>query len=242
MKIKKFISELFGTFLLVFLGTTAYALLGSTGLGSTYSTVAGILGIAIVFGLAMTFVYYIFRSISGAHVNPAVSIAMYFNGAITLVEMIIYIVAQLLGSLLASGLLVALLKCIPSVSLTTLGIGQNGYSSLSMISLNVKGAILIEAVLTFVFVLAFLHIVNDERLEKVSGLLIGMTLTLVTIIGIPFTGASINPARSFGPAIVMKCLGKGTVLNQLWVFALSPLIGALVAYIVYKLLKGEKIA
>ena len=240
MKIKKFLSELLGTFLLVFLGTTAYALLGSTGLGSTYSTVAGIIGIAVVFGLAMTFVYYMFSSISGAHVNPAVSIAMYFNGAISLVEMILYIVSQLLGALLASGLLLGILKCIPSVSITTLGVGQTGYSSLSMISLDVKGAILIEAVLTFVFV--FLHVVNDKRLERLSGLLIGGALTLVTILGIPFTGASINPARSFGPAVIMKILGKGTALNQLWVFLLSPLIGALVAYIVYKLLKGEKIA
>lgn len=239
MKIKKFLSELLGTFLLVFLGTTTYALLGSTGLGSTYSTVAGIIGIAVVFGLAMTFVYYMFSSISGAHVNPAVSVAMYFNGAISLVEMILYIVAQLLGALLASGLLLGILKCIPSVSITTLGVGQTGYSSLSMISLDVKGAILVEAVLTFVFVLVYLHVVNDERL---SGLLIGGALTLVTILGIPFTGASINPARSFGPAVIMKILGKGTALNQLWVFLLSPLIGALVAYIVYKLLKGEKIA
>ena len=239
MKIKKFLSELLGTFLLVFLGTTAYALLGSTGLGSTYSTVAGIIGIAVVFGLAMTFVYYMFSSISGAHVNPAVSIAMYFNGAISLVEMFLYIVAQLLGALLASELLLGILKCIPSVSITTLGIGQTGYSSLSMISLDVKGAILVEAVLTFVFVLVYLHVINDERL---SGLLIGGALTLVTILGIPFTGASINPARSFGPAVIMKILGKGTALNQLWVFLLSPLIGALVAYIVYKLLKGEKIA
>ena len=238
MKIKKFLSELLGTFLLVFLGTTAYALLGSTGLGSTYSTVAGIIGIAVVFGLAMTFVYYMFSSISGAHVNPAV----YFNGAISLVEMILYIVSQLLGALLASGLLLGILKCIPSVSITTLGVGQTGYSSLSMISLDVKGAILIEAVLTFVFVLVYLHVVNDERLERLSGLLIGGALTLVTILGIPFTGASINPARSFGPAVIMKILGKGTALNQLWVFLLSPLIGALVAYIVYKLLKGEKIA
>lgn len=242
MKIKKFLSELLGTFLLVFLGTTAYALLGSTGLGSTYSTVAGIIGIAVVFGLAMTFVYYVFSSISGVHVNPAVSIAMYFNGAISLVEMFLYIVAQLLGALLASGLLLGILKCIPSVSITTLGIGQTGYSSLSMISLDVKGAILIEAVLTFVFVLVYLNVVNDERLERLSGLLIGGALTLVTILGIPFTGASINPARSFGPAVIMKILGKGTALNQLWVFLLSPLIGALVAYIVYKLLKGEKIA
>lgn len=242
MKIKKFLSELLGTFLLVFLGTTAYALLGSTGLGSTYSTVAGIIGIAVVFGLAMTFVYYMFSSISGAHFNPAVSVAMYFNGAISLVETILYIVAQLLGALLASGLLLGILKCIPSVSITTLGVGQTGYSSLSMISLDVKGAILIESVLTFVFVLVYLHVVNDERLEKLSGLLIGGALTLVTILGIPFTGASINPARSFGPAVIMKILGKGTALNQLWVFLLSPLIGALVAYIVYKLLKGEKIA
>lgn len=242
MKIKKFLSELLGTFLLVFLGTTAYALLGSTGLGSTYSTVAGIIGIAVVFGLAMTFVYYVFSSISGAHVSPAVSIAMYFNGAISLVEMFLYIVAQLLGALLASGLLLGILKCIPSVSITTLGIGQTGYSSLSMISLDVKGAILVEAVLTFVFVLVYLNVVNDERLERLSGLLIGGALTLVTILGIPFTGASINPARSFGPAVIMKILGKGTALNQLWVFLLSPLIGALVAYIVYKLLKGEKIA
>lgn len=242
MKIKKFLSELLGTFLLVFLGTTAYALLGSTGLGSTYSTVAGIIGIAVVFGLAMTFVYYMFSSISGTHVNPAVSVAMYFNEAISLVEMILYIVAQLLGALLASGLLLGILKCIPSVSITTLGVGQTGYSSLSMSSLDVKGAILIESVLTFVFVLVYLHIVNDERLEKLSGLLIGGALTLVTILGIPFTGASINPARSFGPAVIMKMLGKGTALNQLWVFLLSPLIGALVAYIVYKLLKGEKIA
>lgn len=242
MKIKKFVSELLGTFLLVFLGTTAYALLGSTGLGSTYSTVAGIIGIAMAFGLAMTFVYYMFSSISGAHVNPAVSIAMYFNGEITLVELLIYIVAQLVGALGASGLLVGILKCIPSVSITTLGIGQNGYSSLSMIALDVKGAIIVEAVLTFMFVLVYLHVVNDVRLEKVSGLLIGLALTLVTMIGVPFTGASINPARSFGPAVVMKILGKGTALNQLWVFVLAPLIGALVAYIVYKLLKGEKIA
>lgn len=242
MKIKKFVSELLGTFLLVFLGTTAYALLGSTGLGSTYSTVAGIIGIALGFGLAMTFVYYMFSSISGAHVNPAISIAMYFNGEITLIESLIYIIAQLVGALLASGLLVGILKCIPSVSITTLGIGQTGYSSLSMISLDVKGAILVETVLTFIFVLVYLHVVTDVRLEKVSGLLIGMALTLVTMIGIPFTGASINPARSFGPAVVMKMLGKGTALNQLWVFVLAPLIGALIAYIVYKLLKGEKIA
>ena len=154
----------------------------------------------------------------------------------------LYIVAQLLGALLASGLLLGILKCIPSVSITTLGIGQTGYNSLSMISLDVKGAILVEAVLTFVFVLVYLNVVNDERLERLSGLLIGGALTLVTILGIPFTGASINPARSFGPAVIMKILGKGTALNQLWVFLLSPLIGALIAYIVYKLLKGEKIA
>ena len=86
--------------------------------------VAGIIGIAVVFGLAMTFVYYMFSSISGAHVNPAVSVAMYFNGAISLVETILYIVAQLLGALLASGLLLGILKCIPSVSITTLGVGQ----------------------------------------------------------------------------------------------------------------------
>ncbi|MBL1230109.1 MIP family channel protein [Enterococcus sp. BWB1-3] len=213
---KKAIAEIIGTFILVFFGT-ATAVLGNgmEGIGTT--------GIALAFGLTIIAAAYSIGTISGAHLNPAVSLGMWVNKRITTVELAYYIVGQVIGALLAS---FSLLMILEAGSLNTSNLGQNGFGDFTAM-----GALVIEIILTFIFVLVIMTVTSAKKGNaKLAGIVIGLTLTMVHLVGIPLTGTSVNPARSLGPAI----FAGGDALSQLWVFIVAPLIGGLLAALVAK--------
>jgi aquaporin Z len=153
----------------------------------------GILGIALAFGLSIVTMAYSIGSISGCHLNPAVSIAMFLNKRLNATELAYYLVAQVLGAFLGSATLVTILK-LSNMSIENLG--QNGF-----VNLESSGAFLVEFVLTFVFILVIMVVTGKKGNASLAGLLIGLTLVLVHLFGIPLTGASVNPARSLAPAV-----------------------------------------
>ncbi|GHU62452.1 aquaporin [Clostridia bacterium] len=208
---KKLIAELIGTFILVFISTgTAVFGNGMTGVG--------IAGIALAFGCSIVAVAYSIGTISGAHVNPAVSLAMFINKRISVYELIYYIIGQIIGAILGSAAVHFILR---ASSMTTENMGQNLTNSLS-----IPGAFVVEILLTFIFVLVILAVTSHKRGNPpLAGIVIGLTLTLVHLIGIPLTGTSVNPARSIGPAL----FAGGTALSELWIFILAPLIGGIIA-------------
>ncbi|WP_438762622.1 MIP/aquaporin family protein [Enterococcus sp. AZ194] len=216
--LKKAIAELIGTFILVFIGT-ATAVLGG-GIDGI-----GIPGIALAFGLTIVAAAYSIGTVSGAHLNPAVSIAMWVNKRITATELLYYVVSQVLGAILASFTLRFLLS---DAGKSLENLGQNGFSELGT-----GGALAVEIILTFIFVLVIMTVTSASKgNSKLAGLVIGLTLTLVHFVGIPLTGMSANPARSIGPAIFVG----GDALSQLWVFIVAPIIGGLLAAVVAKAL------
>jgi len=219
-----------------FIGTLILTLLG-TGVAVVYagaSTVAGIVATCLTFGLTIVAIYYSVGKVSGGHVNPAVSLAIYFDGRMSLVDLITYIIAQCLGALAGSGILFAILKQIPSAAITTLGLGQNGYGTASSVNLTMTGAIITELVLTTIFVLVVLTVSDDDRYTATGGLAIGGALALVHFLGLSLTGTSVNPARSLAPALVLAMIGETTALSQVWVFILAPLLGGIIAAVLYK--------
>ena len=216
--LKKAIAELIGTFILVFIGT-ATAVLGG-GIDGI-----GIAGIALAFGLTIVAAAYSIGTVSGAHLNPAVSVAMWLNKRITLTELAYYVVSQVIGAILASFTLRFLLT---DAKLPVDNLGQNGLGELSVV-----GALTVEIILTFIFVLVIMTVTSASKgNSKLAGLVIGLTLTMVHFVGIPLTGMSANPARSIGPALFVG----GDALNQLWVFIIAPIVGGLLAAVVAKAL------
>ena len=223
---KKYLAEFIGTFILVFLGTgTAVVLGGYTG-GGTETGFLGVVAIALAFGLSIVAGAYAIGHISGCHVNPAVSLAVLMSGKMSANEFVGYIIAQVLGALAGS----SVLAFVNTSSTTLEGYGANGFGDLSAVGLNMTGAIVVEVVLTFIFVLTILGVTSSKKTSHMAGIVIGLTLTLVHIIGIPLTGTSVNPARSLAPAI----FAGGEALAQVWVFIVAPLIGAALAAIVFK--------
>lgn len=210
---KKAIAEFIGTFVLVFIGP-ASAVLGG-GIGQI-----GILGIAMAFGLALMGMCYSIGTISGCHINPAVSVAMFINKRINFTELIYYIIAQCLGGILSSALLYAILK---SGNKPLTNFGQNSFGDFSW-----WGIFLIEFVLTFIFVLVILVITGKKDNPLVGGIVIGLALTAVHLVGISVGGTSVNPARSLGPAL----FAGGVALSELWVFIIAPIAGAILSSIV----------
>ena len=223
---KKYLAEFFGTLVLVFFGCgTAVVTGGFTGgVGGGF---LGVLAIAMAFGLSIVAAAYAIGNISGCHVNPAVSLAVFINGGLTVQDLIGYIVGQIAGAFAGSGILYLVSENSTMLS----GFGANGYDALSGVGLNLTGAIVVEVVLTFVFVMTILGVTSSEKTSHMAGLVIGLTLTLVHLIGIPLTGTSVNPARSLAPAV----FAGGDALSQVWVFLLAPLVGSALAAIVFKL-------
>ncbi len=215
--LKKEIAEFIGTFVLVLFGTGAAVLGGGIeGIGT--------LGIAMAFGLSIVAMAYSIGTISGCHVNPAVSIAMYVNKRLSLSELAYYIVGQVLGAVVATGVL----KIILSTSdMAVTNLGQNSFGALGA-----GGAFLVEAILTFIFILVIIVVTGKHGSPEFAGLVIGLTLVLIHLLGIPLTGTSVNPARSFSPAI----FAGGEALSQLWVFIVAPIVGGILAAITSKLL------
>ena len=217
---KKYFAECLGTFVLVFFACGTAAALGCNGADPN---VAYLLT-ALSFGLVIIAMAYSIGHISGCHINPAVSIAMLVAGKMTLSDFIGYVIAQFAGATLGAAALRGVLG--PESSL-----GANGlYNS------NIGASLIIEIVLTFVFVFAILGVTSKEKDSSVSGLVIGLTLVLVHVLGIHFTGTSVNPARSFGPALFVG----GEALSSVWVFILAPLVGGVLAALVWKALSNEK--
>lgn len=223
--IKKYLAELFGTFVLVLFGCGAASISGGI------DGVLGVLGIAMAFGLSIVAMAYVIGNISGCHINPAVSFGMLLSGKMKVKDFFGYIIAQFIGGIAA----IALLKAIVDNSAlgVSAGLGANGFDSLSHVTLSMLGAVIVEVVLTCIFVLVILGVTSDAKYASVAGIVIGLTLAFVHILGIPLTGTSVNPARSLAPALFTG----GLALQQVWIFIVAPFFGSVVAALIWKYLK-----
>lgn len=230
--VKKSIAEFIGTFVLVFCacGVAAY-------------TQGSLVATALTFGLVIVAMAYSIGRISGCHINPAVSLGCLITKRMTGKEFLVYVVSQILGGLLGGILVFGLFKM---ANVDLLGNACNyfaGYSAnnSSLTAGGTTAALLTEIVLTFIFVYVILN-VTDEKSgnKKIAGIVIGLTLTLVHLIGINLTGTSVNPARSIATAFCDLIYNKGTdALAQIWIFILGPLVGAALSALAFKLLHKE---
>ena len=228
---KKYIAEFIGTLVLVTMGCGTAMLVGCDA-----SVGSGYLLTALAFGLSIVAMAYSIGNISGCHVNPAVSLAVFINGGMDSRDFIGYVVAQVLGALVGALLLVGIFTTGNVVDLTG-GLGTNG---LAGVNGSIVAGLLVECVLTFIFVLTILGVTSSKAGHgSLAGLVIGLTLTFVHILGIGLTGTSVNPARSFGPAVVAAITGNTAAIGSLWVFIVGPLAGAALAAVVYKFLEAN---
>lgn len=215
---KKYIAEFVGTLFLVLVAC-----------GVAVITGANIIATSLAFGLVIVAMAYSIGNVSGCHINPAVSLAMWTTGKMTLKDFVGYVISQCLGAVAGSAILGVLLDRFDML-------GANGFGGTGQLASSAGIAILIEIILTFIFVTTILGVTSKKENGSVSGIVIGLTLTLVHLLGIPFTGTSVNPARSLGPAL----LQGGEALSQVWVFILAPLLGALLAGLFYKFVLDKK--
>ena len=223
---KKYLAEAIGTCILVTLGCGTAMLVGCDAAAG-----GGYILTALAFGLAIVATAYCIGNISGCHVNPAVSLGVLLSGGMTGGEFVGYVVAQCIGALAGAGLLAGIFT-LGGVKDMTGGFGTNG---LGGVNGSVIAGLLVEAVLTFIFVLCILGVTSKKAKHgSFGGLIIGLTLTGVHILGIGLTGTSVNPARSLGPAIVAAIAGNTAPIACLWVFIVGPLVGAALAAAVYK--------
>ena len=220
---KKYLAELIGTFVLVFFGTGAAVVAGKS---------IGVLGIALAFGIAVLVMVYAIGAISGCHINPAITIAMLVNGKIGSKDAVIYIIVQCIGAIIASALLFTIMTGNPAYTLATDGLGQNGYGIASPGGYSLVSGLLAEVILTFIFLMVIFGATSKAAPAGFAGIAIGLSLTTVHLVGIQITGTSVNPARSLGPALI----AGGTALSQLWLFIIAPVIGAVIAAVVWKYL------
>lgn len=224
MAIKKYIAEFIGTAVLVIFGCGTAMLVGCDAKNGS-----GYLLTALAFGLVIVGMAYCIGNISGCHINPAVSLGVLISGGMKIVDFIGYVIAQFLGAIAGSGILYLIFDMGGIVDKTG-GYGSNG---LAGVNDSIGIGFLVEVILTFVFVLTVIGVTSKSANHgSFGGLIIGLTLTLVHILGIGFTGTSVNPARSLGPAI----FAGGDALANVWIFILAPLVGAAIAAIVYKVL------
>jgi aquaporin Z len=215
---KKLTAEVIGTFILVFFGCGA-AVIGGSAIGFT--------GISLAFGLAIVAAAYGLGAISGAHLNPAVSFGMVAAGRMTISDAISYSIAQIIGAILAAGVLYLIAS---GSAGWTGGLGANGYGTGYLGEYSLTAALMFEVVMTFLFVTVILGATGSGSAPGFAGLAIGLTLAAIHLVGINVTGVSVNPARSIGPAL----FSGGSALTQLWVFIVAPLVGGLLAGALYK--------
>lgn len=218
---QRYLAELLGTAILVFIGCGSAVIAGQQ---------VGYLGIAFAFGLTVLAMVYAIGGISGCHINPAITLAMLTAGKIKAREAGFYIVAQCIGAIVGAGVLFLVARGNAGYSITANGLGQNGFGAYSPAGYSLLAAFLAEVVLTFIFLLVIFGSTGKDAPKGFAGLSIGLTLVLIHIVGIPVTGTSVNPARSLGPAVFVG----GAALSQLWVFILAPVIGALLAAVLWR--------
>ena len=218
--LKKYISEFIGTLVLVFFGCGVAVISG----GNLVAT-------SLTFGLSIVAMAYVIGNISGCHVNPAVSLDL--SKKMTLKEFVYYVIAQILGAFAGIAILYLILN---NSSVGVASLGANGYGVLSATDISLLSAIVIEVILTFVFIYTILGVTSDDSKSSISGLVIGLTLTFVHLLGIRLTGTSVNPARSLAPAIFLG----GEALKQVWIFIIAPLVGSVIATYTFKYLNTTK--
>jgi aquaporin Z len=236
MNSRSLLAEALGTALLVFFAVgTATLTFGFKITGTSVS--AGVVATALAFGLVLLVLVYGIGPISGCHVNPAVTMGFLVAPRIAISDAVGYWVAQVIGGIAGAAGLYGVFHLASSYH-KSVGLGADGYGKSSMIGANAAGAFITEVVLTFLFVFVILAVTRRASNATVAGLVIGLSLTLVHIIGIPIDGTSVNPARSIGPAIFVG----GTALKQLWVFVVAPLVGGALSALLYKFFypKGEE--
>lgn len=219
---RKVAAEFVGTFVLVFFAVGSAVV----GIGTI-----GPLGVALAFGLTLLALAYALGPVSGCHVNPAVTLGVLLARRISARDAVGYVVAQVVGAIAAAAVLKGLVTW-GGVSDATGALGTNGWGE----HINAGGAFVVEAILTALLVLVVLLVTGRATAPGFAGLAIGLTLTVIHLVGIPLTGTSVNPARSIGPALF-----AGThPLSQLWLFIAAPLVGAVLAVAVWPLIRADE--
>ncbi len=225
-RVRKYLAEGIGTFVLVLGGVGAAVLAGST---------LGTFGIAAAFGLALLIMVFSIGYISGCHINPAVTVGIAIARGMSLKNFVGYILAQLIGATIAAAVVLIIAQGAPGgYDLAAGGLGANGFDSHSPGGYGVGASAITEVVLSFIFIFTILAVTDRLAPKDLAGVPIGLGLALVNMVGIPITNCSVNPARSFGPAVLVG----GWALEQLWLFILMPVIGAVLAALVYRLMGG----
>jgi len=227
---RKYIAEMIGTAVLVLVGCGTAVFAGLAGVHSAW-----LVATALAFGLAVVAMAYTIGSISGCHINPAISLAMAIKKKISWKDFAFYVVFQVIGAIIGAAILFALVKL---AGIDGTPMGQNLYSGLEVVTGKaIAIALIAEIVLTFIFVLVILGVTRKSDNKVAAGLVIGLTLVLVHLMGIMITGTSVNPARSIGPAIFAGV----DALKEVWLFIVAPLVGgALAAVVSCFLFKGDE--
>ena len=227
---QKFFAELIGTFTLV---------LGGCGTAIFAGGVVGFLGVALAFGLTVVAMAYGIGNISGAHLNPAVSVGVFCAGRMSAKDLGVYILAQVIGGILAAGLLAFIVAQYGGTrgTFAANGFGKFFADAPNYLQVSAAGAFAIEFVLTFLFLIVILGVTDSRSPKGFAGLGIGLTLTLIHLISIPLTNTSVNPARSISQAIFSE---NAYAFPQLWLFIVAPILGAALAAYVYKAISKEK--
>lgn len=228
MLMKKYIAEMVGTMVLVLMGCGSAVFAGSA--AGAVSAGVGTLGVAFAFGLSVVAMAYTIGGISGCHINPAITLGVFMSGRMSTKDAALYMIFQVIGAILGSAILYALVSTGGHDGPTATG--SNGFGDGEMLQ-----AFIAEVVFTFIFVLVVLGTTDSKKgAGNFAGLAIGLSLVLVHIVCIPITGTSVNPARSIGPAL----FEGGMALTQLWLFIVAPFIGAVGSAIVWKAIGNDK--
>jgi aquaporin Z len=218
---RKYIAEFLGTFVLVFGGVGSAVLAGSH---------IGNVGVAFAFGLSLLAMVYTIGPISGCHINPAVTLGVLLAKRIGARDALMYVVAQIFGAIVASALILLIAAGVPNgYNLATGGLGANGFGAHSPDQYSMVAAFVAEVILTMFLVVTVLGATDVKAPVGFAGIAIGLVLTLIHLVGIPITNTSVNPARSIGPALFVQ----GWALQQLWLFIVAPLVGAVIAALAY---------
>ncbi len=228
---KKYFAELIGTCVLVFMGCGTAMLVGCDAVNG-----GGYILTALAFGLSIVAMAYCVGNVSGGHFNAAVTLAMLMRKKISSKDAVMYWIFQIIGAFVGSGLL-ALIFSLGGVKDQTGGLGSNG---LAGVNGSAAAGLLVEIVLTFIFLMTIQGVTSEKfKHGSFAGLIIGLTLTFVHIFGIGLTGTSVNPSRSIAPAVIAALSGNSAPIGDLWVFIVGPLVGAALAALVYPALEKK---
>jgi aquaporin Z len=218
---KKYTAEMIGTLALVLIGC------GSAVIAGKY---IGYYGIAFAFGLTVLAMVYAIGSISGCHINPAITVAMWVAGKIKGKDAIGYVIAQCVGGIIGAGILWAIASGLDGYSRVVDGLGQNGFGIHSPAGYSLAACFIAEVVLTALFLFVIFGATHKDAPKGFAGIAIGFALVLIHLVGIPITGTSVNPARSLGPAVFVG----GDAISQVWLFIVAPIIGGIIAAFIWK--------